>query len=144
MQASKLLCKWPLSAWLGALFFSEHLFHALRGRIIRKKVARQGCAVRGKGDLQKNSTMPSRIWSLAEQFARNLQFSGTVWVGLYVRGICTCKFLNFSTRNLFCPSVVQLGLFNITINYISSNRILLMGQQSVLLNRKFYLMNSFV
>ena len=66
--------------------FSARFMQGLRGRIIRKKVARLGCSARGKGARQKNITMPSRIWSFDEQSARHLQFNGTICVGLYMLG----------------------------------------------------------
>ena len=58
--------------------------------------------------------MPSRIWSLAEQFALNLQSVVPLVVEFYLLGICTLRFK-------FFDSVVQLGpvLSNITIKLLT-------------------------
>ena len=69
--------------------FSARFMSSLRGRIIRENVARFGCAALGKRCAAKKSTLPSKIWSFAEHFARQLQLVVPMTVDFYVLGVWT-------------------------------------------------------
>ena len=69
--------------------FSARFMSGLRGHLIREKVARLGCSALGKGAHKNKSTLPSKIWSFAEQFARQLQLVVPLNVDFYVLGFWT-------------------------------------------------------